>query len=184
MSTPESALKHIDAASVVEELLRRVAAPPEIRSEQHRPPGPDPVRIPCIAPTGYRFTAEIQHGVVARILDEIPPPLNTIPWPVSALKDPESGVANVSDLAKDINGPGRFWFFVNLRRPVYELVSKELPWHYRIDQQHMVTKMADLMKASIDEAEARAKAAMEAERAKSESLAPAPAPSPEPRARK
>lgn len=155
----QAALPTNVASEIVEALLRRINEPPPPAQRPPPPVGDAPERVPCIDPkSGYRFTALIQRGVVVSIDEEVPPP--DLLFEATATK---SGVATYLrdlNITTDLTVAARQWFYANIRRPVYELCGSELQWHYRLDRQDLVARVAKESTDAIALAQAKAQAAV------------------------
>lgn len=121
-----------------------------------------PVRVPCIHPSGYRFTAVVapsdkyRGGRWVQIEDE--------QWPTD-----DEMCASTYPLFCDANGnwwgkrsrfrgndfdpDTKLWLYDNVRLPILRQVGGELPIDYRIDMQPALKKIREAADKALREAE-------------------------------
>lgn len=113
------------------------------------PPEMVPVRIPCVHPNGYRFTALVapsetfQYGRWVGIEDERWPTdeelCATIDWwhKRNRWKDPSNPSAGYDP-------DTQLWLYDNIRLPILRAVGGELPVDWREDMQERVQRLREL----------------------------------------
>lgn len=121
-----------------------------------------PVRVPCVHPSGYKFTAVVapsdkyRGGRWVSIEDER--------WPTD-----EEMCASTYPLFCDANGnwwgkrsrfrgtdydpDTKLWLYDNVRLPILRQVGGELPIDYRLDMQPAIKKIREAADAALREAQ-------------------------------
>lgn len=136
------AKRHEEALREMQDLTLPIAPPEKV-----------PHRVPCIHPTGYRFTAVVapsdkyQGGRWVSIEDEQWPTDDEMCVSTHPIFCDGSGnwwgrrrrFRNGTEYDKDT----QIWLYLNVRLPILRLVGSELPVDYRLDMQAKVKAIRD-----------------------------------------